>query len=152
MQIEFRPGAAGFREATQLRRILRFYRDSHHAHGDIVTLIDSVSKMADAHIQRHEFAALREAARGHQDPELPQHAHGIMQRMLGVFWKPSPLEVALSAQRAEAIDRAERAEGISFDAMTEMAKANDEKEAALTRIEGLDKELQEARAKLRNSG
>jgi len=152
MQIEFHPGAAGFREATQLRRILRFYRDSHHAHGDIVTFIDAVLNMADTHIERNEFAALREAAKGHQDPDHPQQTHGILQRMLGVFWKPSPLEVALSAQRAEAIDRAERAEAISFDAMTERANANDEKEAALTRIEALNKELGEARAKLRDPG
>lgn len=152
MHIEFHPGAAGFREATQLKRILRFYRNSHHAHGDIVTFIDAALKMADGHIQRHEFAPLREAARGHQDPDHLHQAHGIMRRMLGVFWKPSPLEIALSAQRAEAIDRAERAEAISFDAMTEMAKANDEREAALTRVEELNRKLQEAQAKLRNPG
>ena len=48
MHIEFAPGAAGFREARHLKRIVGYYRESLHASGDIALLMGTVEDTADA--------------------------------------------------------------------------------------------------------
>ena len=61
MNIEFAPGAAGFREARHLSRIVGYYRESLHASGDIAQLMGTLENVADKHMEKNEFRVLRES-------------------------------------------------------------------------------------------
>ena len=63
-------------------------------------------------------------------------------RILGIVFRPSPREIQLSNQRMEAIDRAERAEGVSFDAMAEMSKIHAERDQLFAKVSELEKAVE----------
>ncbi len=146
MKIEFEPGAAGFREAAHLQRLTRAYRTSQSGGSDMLAFVESVENQADQHMDREEFAALREQLSAEDTPVVP--SRGLAKRLLGILFRPSPVEMELSAQRSEAMERAERAEALSFDAMAEMARANQTRDAALSRITVLEAELSSAKQAL----
>ena len=60
----------------------------------------------------------------------------------------SPREVELSNQRMEAIDRAERAESVSFDAMAEMSQAQGERDDLLAKVGELEQTMEKLRVEL----
>ncbi len=133
MNIEFAPGAAGFREARHLRRIVGYYRESLHASGDIAELMGTLENLADRHVEKSEFRVLRESLPDDRDLARDFRPR-FMKRVLGTFLRPSPREMQLSSQRMEAIDRAERAESVSFDAMAEMNKVLGERDTLQTKV------------------
>ncbi len=71
---------------------------------------------------------------------------------VGAVWRsimgPSRREVRLSKQRIAALERAERAEAISFEALAETAKVGRERDEALKKLEELEKTLAETQRKL----
>ena len=143
MHIEFSPGAAGFREARHLRRIVGYYRESLHASGDIAQLMGILENVADKHLEQDEIRVLRESLP--DDEDLARDLRpGFMKRLLGTILRPSPREMQLSNQRMEAIDRAERVESVSFDAMAEMNRVLKERADLQTKVG----ELKQAIAKL----
>jgi hypothetical protein len=78
-------------------------------------------------------------------------SRSIMERV-GAVWRsimgPSRREVRLSKQRIAALERAERAEAISFEAVAETAKVGRERDEALKKLEELEKTLAETQRKL----
>jgi len=141
MNIEFAPGAAGFREARHLRRIVGYYRESLHASGDIAQLMGILENVADKHLEQDEFRVLRESLP--DDGDLARDFRsGFMNRVLRTFLRPSPREMQLSSQRMEAIDRAERAEGVSFDAMAEMNRLLGERDDLQTKVAELKQAIE----------
>ena len=117
MKIDFDNGEAGFFEA---RAVLAVVQAARVAELDIAArdLVDFLNDAASTHVQRDEFAKLREA-------------HGIGAdvwpsfSVLKQFWRrtvgPSNLESSLSQQRSEALERAERAEHSAFEALAELS-------------------------------
>ena len=147
MNIEFAPGAAGFREARHLRRILGYYRESLHASGDIAQLMGTLENVADKHMEKGEFRVLRESLP--DDGDLARDSRpGFMKRVLGTFLRPSPREMQLSSQRMEAIDRAERAESVSFDAMSEMNRILGERDDLQTKVAELKQAIEKLKEEL----
>ncbi len=147
MNIEFAPGAAGFREARHLRRIVGYYRESLHASGDIAQLMGTLENVADKHMENSEFRVLRESLP--DDRDLARDVRpGFLKRLLGTFLRPSPLEMRLSNQRMEAIDRAERAESVSFDAMAEMNRVLGERDDLQTKVAELEQAVKRLEQKL----
>ena len=147
MQIDFAPGAAGFREARHLRRIVGYYRESLHASGDIALLMGTLERRVDEHIEKSEFRVLRESLPDDRDLAR-DNKPGLWKRLLGIFLRPSPREIELSNQRMEAIDRAERAESVSFDAMAEMSSIHDERDALFARVSELERAIDKLRKEL----
>ena len=141
MHIEFAPGAAGFREARHLRRILSYYRESLHASGDIARLMGTLENRVNGHMEQADFRVLRESLP--DDSDLAQDSRPTLwKRILGIVFRPSPREIQLSNQRMEAIDRAERAEGVSFDAMAEMSKIHAERDQLFAKVSELEKAVE----------
>ena len=141
MNIDFSPGAAGFREARQVKRIVSYYRTSLHASGDIKRLLDNLDRTVDEHTERNEFRSLRESLPDDRDLTRPIGVSGFVKRLLGKVLKPSPREVELSNQRMEAIDRAERAESVSFDAMAEMTQIQGERDDLIGKLAELEETM-----------
>ncbi len=141
MNIEFAPGAAGFREARHLRRIVGYYRESLHASGDIAQLMGILENVADKHLEQDEFRVLRESLPDDRDLARGFRS-GFMNRVLSTFLRPSPREMQLSSQRMEAIDRAERAEGVSFDTMAEMNRLQEERDDLQTKVSALKQAIE----------
>ena len=145
MKIDFASGAAGFREARHLRRIVGYYRESLHASGDIAQLMGFLENVANEQMEKSEFRSLRESLP--DDRDLARDCRpSFWKRLLGTFLRPSPREMQLSSQRMEAIDRAERAEGVSFDAMAEMnrlLRERDNLQNEVTKLKQAVKKLEE---------
>ncbi len=148
MNIDFAAGAAGFREARHLKRIVGYYRASVYASGDIERLLDSLEQTVDAYVDKNEFRSLRESLPDDRDLARPTSGFGFFRRLLGMMLKPSPREVELSNQRMEAIDRAERAESVSFDAMAEMSQAQGERDDLLAKVGELEQTMEKLRMEL----
>ncbi len=147
MQVDFAPGAAGFREARHMKRIVGYYRESLHASGDIALLMGTLENRVDEHMEKNEFRVLRESLPDDRDLAR-DNKPGLWKRLLGFFLRPSPREIALSNQRMEAIDRAERAESVSFDAMAEMSRIHDERDALFARVSELEKAIEKLQRQL----
>lgn len=147
MKIEFDSGTAGYQEARELKQMVEHWVDSGGEAAHVSGLVDFLTGVADAHMQKPEFDALREAgaAGGAEDSE---HQHGGLRSALHGLLGPSRREMMLSQQRVDALDRAQRAEAVSFDALAETARVGRERDQALERIEALEAELAELKARL----
>ena len=117
MDIEFDDGDAGFWEARAVYAMAGGFHPGQQREGD-GALVDFLKEASLAHMNREEYAALRAAA-GVRDGEWPSWS------LINQFWRrtfgASQLEEDLSAQRSEALARAERAERSVFDALAEAA-------------------------------
>ncbi|MEM7540909.1 MAG: hypothetical protein AAF384_04910 [Pseudomonadota bacterium] len=59
------------------------------------------------------------------------------------WWGPSRREISLSIERSEALQRAERAEAMCFEAVAESAKAAAERDEVLAKLENLNLRLKD---------
>ena len=138
MNIEFEDGEAGFFEARALHRAAQAARGASEDEGARECL-DFLDEAALQHLQRPEFAALRE------QHGLGDHSHWPNFSMLRHFWRQtlgaSQLESHLSEQRSEALARAERAEHSAFDALAETARVERERDRALAELADARREL-----------
>ena len=148
MNIDFSPGAAGFREARHVRRIVSYYRTSLHASGDMKQLLDDLDRTIEEHTEKSEFRSLRESLPDDRDLTRPIGVSEFVKRLLGKVLKPSPREVELSNQRMEAIDRAERAESVSFDAMAEITQIQGERDNLLGKVAELEETMKKLSVEL----
>lgn len=150
MKIEFDTGRAGYQEAKELKRMVEHWRDSGDEAAHVSGLVDYLTGLADAHMGKPEFAELRAAEAGSGD-EPEAHSHGGLRSALHGLLGPSRREMMLSQQRIDALDRAQRAEAVSFDALAETARIGRERDQALLRIKELEAEVAELRARLDRS-
>lgn len=138
MNIEFEDGEAGFFEARALHRAAQAARGASEDEGARECL-EFLDEAALQHLQRPEFAALRE------QHGLGDHSHWPNFSMLRHFWRQtlgaSQLESHLSEQRSEALARAERAEHSAFDALAETARVERERDRALAELADARREL-----------
>lgn len=138
MNIDFDTGEAGFFEARTLHRVVQAAR-SVATDDDTRELLDFLAEAADQHLQRPEFATLRDRHGVGDSPPWPNFS------MLKHFWRQtlgsSQVESSLSEQRSEALARAERAEHSAFEALAETARIERERDRALAEIAALKREL-----------
>ena len=98
-------------------------------------------------METNDFRTLRESMP--DDRDLAGDCRpSIWKRLLGFFFRPTPREIQLSNQRMEAIDRAERAESVSFDAMAEMSKIHSERDNLFAKVAELEKAVQKLQKEL----
>jgi hypothetical protein len=120
---EFSDGPKGYIQAESLVRIVRRLRTT----ADSDQLCDELERSALDHLKDSgsELARVRELI-DVEAPTWPARAFAAWHR----FWGPSSREMELSKQRGDALERAERAEHSSFEALAEMAKVERERDAA----------------------
>ena len=114
MKLEFSKDKKGNTEAEHLLRITRQLGGS-----------DETDRVR-GELERHAFEHL-----GHDEAELARvhevlraQSQALLVRMSSAwhrFWGPSSVEVDLSRQRIDALERADRAERSAFESLAEMA-------------------------------
>lgn len=137
MEIKFSDGEAGFYEASALRDLVRRARGQKASDAATTALLERLQGLAEAHLARPEFSQLT----------APQMDSTNDERSWWRTWfGPSATEKQLSAQRAAALERAERAERSSFEALAETARVGRERDEARGRVAALEAELSALRS------
>ncbi len=143
MQIAFNEGEAGFREARALQAIARYAMACDPHDGTEMQVIDALQAASEKQLSRPEFAAMLAKSRSRDaDTQPPGPGARLWRRWLG----PSRREQLLSEQRSAALERADRAEQLSFEALAETARVARERDEARERITALERELTLARS------
>jgi len=141
MNIDFDESAAGFWEARAVHAMAQQFAEHATRAGDR-ELVSFLQESSLAHLQLAAYATLRET-HGLQDNAWPSWS------LLNQFWRrtvgATRAEEALSAQRSDALARAERAEHAAFDAFadaSQMTRERDALQAEVARLQRLTAELQ----------
>ena len=124
MDIEFDNDEAGFWEARLVLAMATQFSGGTLREGD-AALLSFLKDASLAQMNRTEYASVLKEA-GIRDGVWPSWSlvNQLWRRTLG----PSQLEEDLSAQRSEALERADRAESSAFDAMAEAAQTARERD------------------------
>lgn len=136
MKVEFGTGAKGYEEAESLLRIVRRLHSSPGSEN----LCGELERHALDHLggNEQELARVRELISS-QQPTMISQAVFMWHR----FWGPSSGEMELSKQRGDALERAERAERSSFEALAEMAEVGRERDMAMKDVELLRQRIEQ---------
>jgi hypothetical protein len=138
MQIDFAAGEAGYREARDLRAMVRYLEQNTATGAFSPLLMERLMEACERHMGRPEFAEL--CAR---EPPLTDRRPWLLR--LKTAWEalrgPSLREMELGHQRSDALERADRAERAGFDALSEAARNARERDLALSRVEALERQL-----------
>lgn len=134
MEIEFHDGPEGLTEAEALFRIVHRLPST------------PATEEAAAELERQALGRLGDESEQVRsllkNPSLLQHLRELKHRYLG----PSNRELELARQRSEALERANRAEKASFEALADMAAVTRERDEARQELARVQSEL----ASLRN--
>ena len=142
MKIEFDDALAGYQQAKQLQLILDHYSASKHCDESAKALIALMRPDIEAVMTKPEFAELENKQVNPSEPQKPSMMESISSFLHG-FMGPSKLEVKLSEQRRQLVERAERAESLSFEALAETADVGKQRDEALARVKELEAQLAE---------
>lgn len=147
MNIDFDLNLEGYQQARRFRLLLEHCLVDET---DNVTrrLIEALKKQVDDFIARPELEEFRKVA-GMENPVTADFSRTFINR-LSLLWQfitgPSRMELRLSKQRRELIERAEHAENSAFQALAESADIKKLHEKALLRIRSLEQELEKTRS------
>lgn len=142
MKIEFEKDINGFQEARKLKMILEHYAHSEATDKPTGLMIESVIEQIDNFISDPQFKSLSRDTRV-DDSSYRQHesSRTFFNRFvesLRALGAPSRKEMLLSKQRQELLERAERAESMAFDALTETTEVGRERDALLKKLRELE--------------
>ena len=143
MELSFDDGAQGFHQARALLAIARAATVLELTADHELEVLDALKTAGEVYLARAEFTALRAQF------EIDQSARGAAaeeDRWWAQMFGPSRREQRLAAQRSAALERADRAERSSFEALAETARVARERDAARLRIGELERELRGARS------
>ena len=143
MKIDLENNINDFQNARRLRMILE-----HYSHSDIVdnntllfirTLLDQINTF----LTNPEFARFNQSFEI-DESEVVRESDGV--NILGKIyscWRsltgPTRREIILSSQRHELIERAERAEAIAFEAISETTEVGRQRDEALKKLREFEK-------------
>ncbi len=141
MKIDFGIELTGFQQARQLQMILEHYAASKHCNESDHSLIEILNQEIESFLSKPEFKDFQSSI-GEENTENPGPS---FIDSLSSFWHglmgPSRLELKLSEQRRQLIERAERAEAMSFEALAEMAEIGKQRDECVLRIKQLEGQL-----------
>lgn len=139
MKLEFEESINGFQEARRLRMILEHYAASDLADETTILFVESLLKEIDLTLRKSAFSQFhdRSPCEAAQD-SLAAPAGGNPFSTVRRWWRfafgPSRREMLLSRQRQELIERAERAEAMAFEALSETAEVGRQRDRALLEL------------------
>lgn len=142
MRIEFDTDVNGFEEAVALRAFVRRARAQPGPGKRLERILADLDAQAASWIARSEYDALRTSAAA-ADATLTRY----LQRWLRNWLGPGQREIELGRQRADALERAERAERSAFEALVDSSRIAAERDRALARAVRAEQRLAELKAK-----
>lgn len=141
MKIDFNNELTGFQQARQLHMILEHYAASKHCNDSDRDIIENLNEQIETILNKPEFSEFKNQAE-EESPETSRHS---FLDSLSSFWHgllgPSRLELKLSEQRRQLIERAERAEAMAFEALAEMAEIGKQRDDALFKTRELEGQI-----------
>lgn len=144
MKIQFESGEAGYHEAYELKRMVQYVLENTASGSHDLQVLSYLNDLASAHLDRPEFERLRKTeAEPVDDRKLLHRLSALWYALRG----PGRREVELATQRGQALERAQRAEQSSFEALAETARVGRERDDALVRIKELEARVSELEAK-----
>ena len=148
MNIDYEDDESGFWQARAVHAMARSWQPPQLREGDR-TLLDFLLDSSRQHMAREDYAQLV-AAYGTADTAWPRWsvAQHLWRRLTG----RSHVEAELSAQREEAVERAERAELEVFDAVAEATHAAHERDALIAEVAALRHEIERLEQALAAAG
>ena len=138
MNIDYEDDESGFWQARAVHAMAKAWQPQQHRDGDRA-LVDFLLESSQQHMEREDYANLL-AAHGTADAHWPRWslAQHLWRRLTG----QTQLETELSAQREEAVERAERAELEVFDAVADATHAAHERDALIAEVAELRHEVE----------
>ncbi len=134
MKLEFSKDKKGYIEAEHLLRITRQLKVSDETE----RVRGELERIAFEHLG-HDVAELDRV-----HAVLDQQSTTLLARLSNAwhrFWGPSSVEVDLSKQRIDALERADRAERSAFESLAEMSRVGRERDQALAELKDLRHQL-----------
>ena len=142
MKINFEKNINGFQEARKLKIILEHYAHSDISDKSTVLLVESMITELNEFISDPEFASFSQGDEIDESLlETTPQRNKWLDRIISIWrtlFGPSQRELLLSKQRLELLERAERAESMAFDALTETAEVGRQRDAALRKLKELE--------------
>ncbi len=137
MKLEFEESINGFQEARRLRMILEHYAASDLADDITILFVESLLKEIDLTLHKPAFSQFHDQSPQALQDDFTAPAGGPFSP-LRRWWRsafgPSRRELLLSRQRQELIERAERAEAMAFEALSETAEVGRQRDRALLEL------------------
>ena len=148
MNIDYEDDESGFWQARLVHAMARGWQPPLLREGD-KALLEFLLDASRQHMAREDYAALV-AAHGTADAAWPRWslAQHLWRRLTG----RSEIESELSAQREEAVERAERAELEVFDAVADATHAAHERDALIAEVAALRHEIERLEKALAAAG
>ena len=138
MKIELEKDIVGFQEARKLKMILEHYAHSDATDKPTLLLIESILEQIENFISSPEFKSLSKDINNDDAAyRLQEQSQFFLSRLitsLRSIFGPTKKEILLSKQRQELLERAERAESMAFDALSETVSIARERDALQDKV------------------
>jgi hypothetical protein len=138
MKIEFEKDIVGFQEARKLKMMLEHYAHSDATDKPTLLLIESILEQIESFISAPEFKSLSKDINNDDSAyRLQEESHSFLIRLIASLrsiFGPTKKEILLSKQRQELLERAERAESMAFDALSETVSIARERDALQDKV------------------
>jgi hypothetical protein len=133
MKIEFEKSIVGFQEARKLKMILEHYAHSDATDKPTLLLIESILEQIERFISDPEFKSLtKDTSIDDAAYRLQEDSLTFLSRLIASLRSiigPTKKEMLLSRQRQELLERAERAESMAFEALSETVEIARQRDA-----------------------
>jgi hypothetical protein len=143
MKIEFKKDIVGFQEARKLKMILEHYANSDATDKSTLLLIEAILEQIENFISAPEFKSLsKDINNDDATYRLQEESLSFLSRLIASLrsiFGPTKKEILLSKQRQELLERAERAESMAFDALSETVSIARERDALQDKVKKEDK-------------
>ena len=143
MKIEFEKDINGFQEARKLKMILEHYAHSEATDKPTLLIIESIIEQIESFSDDPEFKSLsRDASVDDAAYRHYEESRTVINRLVESVRSlggPSRKEMLLSRQRQELLERAERAEAMAFDALSETTEVARERDALARKLKDMEK-------------
>lgn len=146
MKIDFEADINDFQDARRLKAILEYYTHSALADKNTQLFIESLLGQINHFVSGPAFSGFSQSFEFNgSEPDPESHEKTLLGKIYSRWRRltgPTRRELALSSQRHELIERAERAEVLAFEAIAETTEVGRQRDAALKKLRELEKTRQ----------
>lgn len=146
MKIDFENNISDFQDARRLKMILEHYSHSILLDKNTQLFLESLLSQINIFVSNPAFKGFYQSAEIYtSEPVQEPHGKTLLDELYARWRRltgPTRRELALSSQRHELIERAERAEALAFEAIAETTEVGRQRDAALKKLHELEKTRQ----------